>query len=54
LQNYPHEAAMSSLISKLMLALCLAAEGMPAFYQASSEQNANQNERKGSSRRQHR
>jgi hypothetical protein len=45
LQNYPQEAAMSSLIPKLMLALCLAAGGMPAPTQVSSQQNTNQNER---------
>jgi hypothetical protein len=45
LQSYPHEAAMFSLIPKLMLALCLVAEGMPALNQASRQQNTDQNKR---------
>ena len=36
---------MSSLFPKLMLALCLVAEGMPAPTQVNSQQNTNQNER---------
>jgi len=36
---------MSSLIPKLMRALCLVAEGMPTLIQASRQQNTDQNER---------